>query len=573
MGPSLGGVGNRLAATQERARELCDREDSHLTEERVDHLLDSGGWTVDTFCDLLDAHARDRPEAVAVVDQDGTETTWAELAERSRALAVALADRGYRRADAIGVQLPNWSEFCVVVLGAARLGVRSVFIHTPYRAHEMEYILGLTEARGLVVPARYRGTDHVALADELRGRLPSLRDVIVVRGDQGAGTSLTPPVGGEGIEGITAFPSLLEEGRGRDLPAPAPVSTDLFVLMFTSGTTNRPKGVMHLHANLLDACRRYVDAFGLGPDDRWLIVSPLTHLTAFGIAFLGGALAAGSAVILLEAWDPAQALELVEAQRVTHFVGAPPMLVDVARSPDLDRRDLSSLVFMMYAGAPCPIEILRRLHERLGCALAVFYGWTEGLAHTYSGPGDSLEVTSVTIGRTGAGWEWRVVDDDGNDVAAGERGEFWGRGPNLSPGYWRQPQFMAERFHPDGWFMSGDLVTLNPDGTFTFVARKDDVINRGGQKVDPREVEELLYQLPEVSDVVVVAMPDPRLGHRGCAYVVPADGATVTLDLITAHLEAKGLARYKWPERVEVVSSIPMTPTGKFMRYELRDRA
>ena len=157
--------------------------------------------------------------------------------------------------------------------------------------------------------------------------------------------------------------------------------------MFTSGTTSRPKGVMHLHANLLNACRKYVDAFRLGPDDRWLIVTPFTHLTAFGIPFLTGALTARSSVVLLESWDVAKALALVEQHRVTHLVGAPPMLLDIARSPDLSARDLSSLRFLMYAGAPCPVDILRRLQAQLGCALAAFYGWTEGLAHTYTLPG------------------------------------------------------------------------------------------------------------------------------------------------------------------------------------------
>ncbi|MGH9068360.1 MAG: AMP-binding protein, partial [Acidimicrobiales bacterium] len=189
----LGASDDRRVATLERAMELCRRDDSHLTEEKVRRLIDSGGWALDTFVDLLDAHARERPGAVAVIDQDGSELTWSGLAERSRALAVALYDRGYRRGDALGVQLPNWSEFCVVVLGAARLGVRSVFVHTPYRAYEMEYILGLTGARGLVVPARYRGTDHLALAEELRGRLDSLVDLIVVRGGDEPGSAARLP--------------------------------------------------------------------------------------------------------------------------------------------------------------------------------------------------------------------------------------------------------------------------------------------------------------------------------------------------------------------------------------------
>jgi acyl-CoA synthetase (AMP-forming)/AMP-acid ligase II len=485
-------------------------------------------------------------------------TSWGDLRRQAEAFAAALASLGYGPGDCLGVQLPNWPEFCPVVLGAARLGVRPTLIHPPYRAYELEYILGLTEARGLVVPGRYRETDYVELASRVRARLPHLRDVIAAR-----------PTGGESL----SLPDLLARHAGEPVRVPEPVPTDVFVLMFTSGTTSRPKGVIHLHANLLTACRAYVEAFRLGPADRWLIVTPFTHLTAFGIPFLTGALAAGGSVALLEAWDPESALDRIERHGITHLVGAPPMLIDLARRPDLSTRRLTSLRFLMYAGAPCPVDFLRRLQAQLGCGLAVFYGWTEGLAHTFTTPEDPLEVTSLTVGRVGAGWEWRVVDDAGGDVAPGGAGEFWGRGPNLSPGYYRQPEFLRERFRPDGWFMSGDIVTRNPDGTFTYVARKDDVINRGGQKIDPREVEELLYQHPRVAHVAVVAMPDDRLGQRSCAFVVPTPGAPLTLEDLRLFLAEKGLAQYKWPERLELVDSLPMTPTGKIMRYELRARA
>jgi non-ribosomal peptide synthetase component E (peptide arylation enzyme) len=543
------------ARVLEQARVIARRDDTALTDDQADEYLRAGAWSCDTYWDLVERHAAAAPDVSAIVDESGAVTTWSQLRDRSVAFAAALLDAGYLPGDCLGVQLPNWSEFCVAVLGAVRAGVTPVFIHPPYRAYEMEYILRLTDARGIVVPGRYRGTDYVALARQVQASLPQLRDVFPVR------------AAGDG-----SFEALLASHRGRDADVPAPLATDLFVLMFTSGTTSRPKGVMHLHANLLNACRKYVEDFRLGPEDRWLIVTPFTHLTAFGIPFLTGALTARSSVVLLESWDAAKALALVEQHRVTHLVGAPPMLLDIARSPDLHARDLSSLRFLMYAGAPCPVDALRRLQARLGCALAAFYGWTEGLAHTYTLPADPVEVTSTTVGRTGRGWEWRIVDDDGRDVPAGQRGEFWGRGANFSPGYYRQPQFVAQRFRPDGWFMSGDIMTRNADDTFTYVARTDDMINRGGQKLDPREVEELLYQHPKVHHVAVVAVPDARLGQKGCACVVPAEGVTLTLGEIQAFLAEKGLAKYKWPESLELLDQLPLTPTGKTMRYALRER-
>lgn len=554
----MNGASDREARTRERAEELIRRPDTALTGAQVRRYLDEGLWPPETYWDLLVRQAGSRSSTAAVIDHEGQETTWADLRRQAEAFAAALTALGYRPGDCLDVQLPNWPEFCPVVLGAARVGVLPTLIHPPYRAHELEYILGLTEARGLVVPGRYRAGYRLRGAGAPRpaARSPPARH------------HRHPAHGGEAL----AWENLLTRHAGEPVGAPEPVATDLFVLMFTSGTTSRPKGVMHLRANLLTACRTYVDAVRLGGEDRWLIVTPFTHLTAFGIPFLTGALTAGGSVVLLKTWDTAAALDRIERHRITHLVGAPPMLIDLARRPDLGERNLSSLRFLMYAGAPCPVEFLRQLQSQLGCGLAVFYGWAESLAHTFTTPEDPLEVTSTTVGRVGAGWEWRVVDDAGCDVPPGGTGEFWGRGPNLSPGYYRQPEYLRERFHPDGWFMSGDIVLRNPDDTFTYVARKDDMINRGGQKVDPREVEELLYQHPRVAHVAVVAMPDPRLGQKACAFVVPASGATPTLEDLQAFLADKGLARYKWPERVELVEALPMTPTGKIMRYALRDR-
>jgi|BEDMetMinimDraft_2_1075160.scaffolds.fasta_scaffold00959_5 acyl-CoA synthetase (AMP-forming)/AMP-acid ligase II len=542
---------------KQKAYELAQREDTYLTEQIVDKYINQG-WPQKTYYDLLEENAAMHPSGVAIIDEDGSTTSWQELLEKSNAFAAALLDLGFKQGDCIGLQLPNWSEFCSIVLGAARIGVRPTFIHMPYRAYEMEYILGLTEAKGLVTPESYRNTSHLDLARQMQERIPSLKHIILVRSNA--------------TDNTFNFDDLLEKHKGAPISIEKPVSTELFVLMFTSGTTSRPKGVMHMHANLMSASLDYVDAFDLKPEDKWLAVTPMTHLTAFGIPFLSASLAAGSTIAFLEAWNVSKALKATEELGITHFVGAPPMLIDMARSEELIQRDLSELRFLMYAGAPCPIEILKKLQAQLGCALTVFYGWTEGLAHTYTLPDDPLEITSVTVGRTGKPFETKIVDDAGNEVGFGEVGEFWGRGPNLSPGYYRQPQFTKERYNQDGWFMSGDLVTKNPDGTYTFVARKDDVINRGGQKIDPREVEEILYTHPKISQVVVVAVPDERLGEKACACVVPAQGQTITLDEIKAFLEEKGLAKYKWPEYLDIIDALPMTPTGKIMRYALREK-
>lgn len=286
------------------------------------------------------------------------------------------------------------------------------------------------------------------------------------------------------------------------------------------------------------------------------------------------ALHRGAAVTLLESWDAGRCVELLERDRPTYLLGAPPMLIDLARFPQLGDHAVQSVRGICYAGAPCPAETLNRLNSDLGADVYAFYGYTEAGATHMTRPGDPITISSRSFGKAIRGVEQRLVDEAGDDVPVPGEGELWSRGASFIVGYYGQPETTTKMFTTDGWFRSGDVVRFDADGYGYFVSRHDDLINRGGYKIDPREVEEVLYEHPAVSQAAVVAMPDDRLGQRAALFIVPRmPGEQLDLAEVTTFLEKKGVSKTKWPEAVEMLDSFPTTTTGKFVRYALRSRA
>ena len=539
---------------------LAERDDTWATAEVLQGYVDSGAWTEHSFVDDLERHAVERPDATAIIDDDGRRTTYGEYERLTRRLADGLLGLGLEPGDRVAMQLPNGSEFCLTLLGCARARLVPVFLHLAYAEHDLEYVLGLTGARALIVPERIRDREFVPMALALRDRMPSVEQVVVVGGRTG--------------DDRTAFEDLLAPGgEEHDLERLRPTGADPFFIMFTSGTTGRPKAELHTHANNLFWIRSFERVQQYPVDAQWLIVTPIAHLTGLGLGVLS-ALHRGAACTLLAAWDAEHCVELIARDRPTYLLGATPMLIDLARLPQLGERDVRSLRGIAYAGAPCPAEILNSLNGALDAEIGAFYGYTEaGVTHG-TRPGDPISITSRSIGTVLDGVEMRLVDDEGRDVELPGEGEVWSRGPSFVVGYYGQPETTERMFTPDGWFRSADIVRFDVDGYGYFVSRRDDLINRGGYKIDPREIEEILYEHPGVGQAAVVAMPDERLGQRAAVFVVPADGdGTLALGDLTAFLDEKGLSRTKWPEALELVEAFPMTSTGKFMRYALRERA
>jgi cyclohexanecarboxylate-CoA ligase len=526
-----------------------------LTEGRVRELSQAGLWRNESLESCLDRWASDRPAKTALVDGQGR-YTYEALARAVERVAHGLRAHGVERGSIISCQLPNWNEFVLVFLAASRLGAVVNPIPPTYRASELRFMLGLLESQVAVIPAAFRNFSYTEMLAGLRPALPRLEHVFVVRGAAG--------------EGMKSFATLTDAAweaqpgrRGLEGTDPNAVHE----IVFTSGTTGEPKGVMHTPNTTLSTIYGVIERLAFSERDVLLMASTLAHQTGYLYGYCLNFLL-GATAVWMDIWNAEEAARLIEAERVTFTMGATPFLRDLTYTTA--QRDLASLRLFVSAGAPIPRPLVRDARERLRCAISAGWGMTENGLVSCNGLQDPEEKVFGTDGSPLPGMELRIVDGDGQDAAAGNEGELLVRGPAQFVGYFKRPQFTAEGHTPDGWFRTGDRATLDRDGYLSITGRSKDVIIRGGENIPVVEVENLLYTHPKVSGVAIVAMADLRLGERACAVVIPRQGQTVTLREIVAFLEGHQLARQKFPERIEIVSEFPMTPSGKIQKYRLR---
>jgi cyclohexanecarboxylate-CoA ligase len=522
----------------------------------VERYRAAGYWTDELVDGFVAAVAADPATAdrEAVVDGDVV-VTHAELDRQVDAIAGALHALGVRPGDVVSWQLPNWWELVPLHYGIVRAGGVSNPILPIHRRHEVEFILRQAETKVFVHAATFRGFDYREMVAELAPRLPALETTVVVRGD------------GEAVWGGRAFSELLDGG-----PAPAleRSATDPVLLMYTSGTTSDPKGVVHPHATLVRENRGCLQAWGMTSADRVFMAAPVTHITGllYGIHL---PTMVGSVVVLQDAWEPKRALDLIEQHGCTFTATATPFLHGMTHDDELDRRDLSSLRWIGVGGADVPPAMVRESEAVLGAQVARAYGSTEFPTVSIAGTTDPLEWRAETDGHPYEGTELRVVDDVGAVVPTGERGELQARGPERFIGY-LVPPAGEEVFDADGWFATGDLARVDELGRVAIEGRKKDIILRGGETISVKEVEDHLYQHPKISEVSVVAMPDPIMAERACAFIVPAGDEPPTLPELVAFLKGRGLAIQKVPERLEPIDELPKNSTGKVQKFKLREQ-
>jgi cyclohexanecarboxylate-CoA ligase len=529
--------------------------DTDLSEERIRRAVEGGYWRNERIEDYLDRWATTRPAKTALVDGAGR-YTWAELARTVERAAHGLAAHGVERGGVISCQLPNWNEFIIVLLAAIRLGAVVNPIPPIFRASELRFMLNRLESSVVVIPGTFRGFDHVAMLQALRPEVPRVEHVFVARGTPGAGmlpfTTLTD----------TAWEA--RPGR-RGLPGSDP--NEVNEVIFTSGTTGEPKGVMHTPNTALAIIYPAIEWLRFSERDVILMSSTFGHQTGYlyGYCLL---LLLGATGVWLDVWNAVGAARLIEAERVTFTMGATPFLQDLTYGPG--RHDLSSLRLFISAGAPIPRPLVRDARARLGCAISPGWGMTENGLVTCTAFDESEEKLFTTDGRPLPGMELRIVDGDGRQSPPGTEGDLLVRGPSQFVGYFKRPEFTSESYTAEGWFKTGDRGTLDRDGYLSITGRSKDLIIRGGENIPVVEVENVLFAHPKVASVAIVGMPDARLGERACAFVIPKPGESPTLAELVAFLEGKQLARQKFPERIEIVSEFPMTPSGKVQKFRLR---
>lgn len=495
------------------------------------------------------------PDRTAVVD--GSQTlSYRELSRRAQAFARGLQALGVARGDVVTVQLPNWWEAIVACHGTLALGAVVNPVIPIYRDAEVGFIVDEARPRALVIPHRFRDFDFVAMAQRAVARHADPPTVMVVRPE------------GPLPDGFLAFDDVcddatVDESDTDDAPIHDAVAEDICLLLYTSGTTADPKGVLHSHQTLSYENRSIIDLFGLSDTDAVFMPSPVTHITGFLYGVLLPPML-GVAAVLLDIWAPAAALELVQRHRCRFTVGATPFLQGLTDA--YERVGIrSELTTFACGGADVPPELVRTATDVLGAAVMRVYGSSEFPTVSCGHPDDPLDLRATTDGRPIGPVECRLNPSDA------ATGELLVSGPEMFLGY-LDAALNGDAFTADGFFRTGDLATISADGAVTIRGRLKDIIIRNGENISAREVEDLLYEHPIVADAAVVAMPDEQTGEKACAFVVPTPGAALTLDEICTHLETRRVARQKFPERLEIVDELPRTASGKVQKFLLRDR-
>ena len=513
-------------------------------------------------------------EAAVFVEQ-GVRWSWAELDREIDALAAGLHDLGLRTGDRIGIWSPNRYEWLLTQFATARLGLVLVTINPAYRLAEVEYVLNKVGCAALVTATRFKTSDYVGmlqtLAPELgtcapgdlaAAKMPDLRTIIQM------GTDPAP--------GMFAFDEISNRGRKVEVDLDAISAAldpdDAVNIQFTSGTTGAPKGATLTHTNIVNNGRFVVGAQRFTEADRLCIPVPLYHCFGMVMGTLGCATTGAAMIFASEGFDPDATLKALSAEKCTAVYGVPTMFVGMLEHPDLASHDLTSLRTGVMAGAPCPIEVMKRCVAEMHLdEITIAYGMTETSPVSFqTAADDPLEKRVSTVGRIQPHVECKVIDESGATVAPGEQGELCTRGYSVMKGYWEDAERTADSIDADGWMHTGDLATLDEEGYCNITGRVKDMLIRGGENVYPREIEEYLYRHSAVQEVQVFGIPDEKYGEEICAWIVLKAGTAATEEEVKEFCRGQ-IAHYKIPRHVRFRDELPMTVTGKAQKFRMRD--
>jgi fatty-acyl-CoA synthase len=514
----------------------------------------------------------------AIFEAEGVRLSWYDLKARADELAAGLLALGLRRGNRVGIWAPNRPEWVVTQFATARIGLILVNINPAYRKSELEYALNKVGCRALVMARRYKSSDYLGMLGEIapeihfKGasgvldsvRLPSLKHVVLMDDDPVPPRSLS-------------YAQLLKLGgpaqRGRlDGLSAALDPDDAINIQFTSGTTGSPKGATLSHFNIVNNARYCAKAMALSASDKLCIPVPLYHCFGMVLGVLCCTTSGATMVFPDEGFDAAGTLRTLAKHRCTALHGVPTMFTAMLEDPAFAQHDLSSLRTGIMAGAPCPIETMRKVIAKMHMhQVTIGYGMTETSPISFqSSLDDPLERRVSTVGRVQPHVEVKIVDAQGRIVPAGQSGELCTRGYSVMRGYWDDEERTRESIDAAGWMHSGDLATIDAQGYANIVGRVKDMLIRGGENVYPREVEEYLLRHPAVADVQVFGVPDPKYGEEVCAWVIPRHGHAVQEQEIRDFCKGQ-IAHFKVPRYVRIVEQFPLTATGKPQKFEMRN--
>lgn len=498
-----------------------------------------------TLADCLTEAARLTPRRVVLVDGD-MQLDCESLYVRSRTLAQALLSR-MPTGSVVSFMLPNWYEAAVVYLAATMAGIAVNPILPSLRDHELAFILDDVESRMIFVPDKFRQHDYLAMLDRVTRTMDSPPEVVVVRGDPGE---------------HTAYAALLEQHAGADLPAVD--SAAVRMILYTSGTTGRAKGVLHSHNSIHALISQLREHWFIEPGDRFLVPSPIAHIGGSIYAF-ECPLLLGTTAVLMDRWDPDRAAALMVEQRCTHMAGATPFLEGLLLAAERVETRLPDLKVFICGGASVPPALIRRAAGYFERAVVTrVYGSTEVPVTTVGSPTDA-EHAADTDGRPGIATVKLVA----HDAAPPGSGEICARGPQMLVGY-RNPEDELDAFDDEGYFRTGDLAQWVDDDYLVVTGRAKDIIIRSGENIAPKEIEDILGGHPDIAEIAIVGLPDARTGERACAVIVPTASPGPDVESLRDYLTDAGVAKFKVPEQVVIAESLPRNDAGKVLKHHIR---
>jgi acyl-CoA synthetase (AMP-forming)/AMP-acid ligase II len=525
------------------------------SEAMVERYTREGYWNDDTLITYLDRWARETPDKAAIRTAD-RDISYAELHAASRRLANSLLDLGVEKQDVVAIQMPNWPEFLIAYFGTMMMGGILATMHMPYRGREMEPLLEHGQAKAVICTGPLPNHDAPATMLALRDKVGSLEHVIVA--------------GDEVPAGALSLDTLIAEGSEGEI-ADGPGPEDFATLCFTSGTSAAPKGVLREHRTFTANARYFSPTIDMSADDVVMVAPPFTHV--FGICCTNLTLWAGGTSLLLPLFTPETYAERVINGEPTMIFSAPAHLAATVKAGLLDNTNITSVRGVVTGGSICAPVVASSFEACLkGGRVGHLFGMTEMILATQTPFDSPPEKRHGSAGPVTPGVEARVTDPEGKILGAGEEGELEIMSYANLAGYLNNEAANKASFTQDGWFKTGDLAVINEDGFIDITGRVKDLINRGGIKFNPTDLENTLMSHEAVVQAAIVPMPDEVLGEKACLFVTLTPGSSLSFDEMTGHLAANGFAKMVWPERLEVIDEMPITPTRKIIKGELAAR-
>ncbi|OLS40740.1 AMP-binding protein [Bacillus sp. MRMR6] len=527
-----------------------------------DDYISQGYWRNENIYSYLQDAVNCFPNKVAIVDPYDR-LTYQDLNDQVKKLAGGLLSIGVKKGDVVSFQMPNWIECAVIHQAISMIGGVSNPIIPIYRNKEVKYILKQSNTKVLIVPATFRQFNYLEMARSILydGEVGTVEKILVV--DKYSNHPVLNP------EIELDFSQFIKNSYSNDDVASIN-ETDPALLLYTSGTTANPKGVLHSHNTLLHENRTIIELYNLTEEDTVFMPSPVTHITGLLYGLELSFMIQGK-VVYQDIWSPADAIQLMIKEQCSWTVGATPFLRGIVESLTNEDKKHLKLKAFPCGGADVPPELIKQASDVLGCYVTRVYGSSEYPTLTACNARDPLHKAAFTDGRLIEGSKAKVVDDNGENLPCGTVGELAVKGPEMFLGY-TQKEFNNDAFLTDGYFLTGDLACIDEDGYIEIIGRKKDIIIWNGENISVKEVEELLYQHEKIKQVAIVAMPDPKTGEKACVFVVPKPENSITLEEISQFLIEKQIAKQKLPERLEIIDEMPMTASGKIQKFMLKER-